>query len=241
MAARTGAPYSRGSCNRSPEAVLLRLILILCGLAAGIAGLAADHLAVFPAVMTVSASNPVPRSLLGALSYFWSYFTHLSNLWLLLIYAASLVSWRWLGWFRQPATLASAAAFITLVMLFYHFVLLPTVRLEGLLAVGSILLHYVAPLIYLAWWTVAAPHGALRLKHLPVMLLPGVAYLAWVLGRGAVVNEYPYDILDAGRFGYGHVATGVATLMAGILVFSVILLVIDGWLGRRSAGNPGRG
>ena len=217
----------------------LRLILTVLGVIVAVLGLGADHIAVFPAVMTVTATNPEARSFLGAFVYFWTFFTHLTNLWLLLIYVAALTTWRWLGWFRRPYTLASAAAFITLVLLFYHFILLPTVTLEGLLGFGSIMLHYVAPVLYLVWWVACAPHGELRFGQLPLMLLPGAIYLVWVLARGAVVNEYPYDILDAGQYGYGHVASGVAMVLAAVLVFSIVLILVDAWLGRRKRAASG--
>ena len=212
----------------------MRNFLILAGLAAGAVGLALDGWSIFPSVMTESATNPVARSFPDAFVYFWTFFTHLTNLWLLATYAAMLTEWRWLGWFRRPVTMASAAAFITLVMVYYHFMLAPTLNMEGALLVATILLHYVAPLIYLVWWAVAAPHGMLRLGAIPAMLLPGIGYVAWVLLRGAVVDEYPYAILDAGQFGYGVVAIGVGTLLVAVTVFSAILIVADGWLARRS-------
>ncbi len=207
------------------------------GLAAGLIGLAIDAWMIFPSVMAVSAGNPVARSLPDATVYFWTFFTHLTNLWLLLVYAAMLSHWRRLTWFRLPVIQASAAAFITLVMLFYHFMLAPTLHMQGALAVATYLLHYVAPIIYLVWWTGFAPHGALRWSHIPAMLLPGIAYVAWVLLRGAVVGEYPYDILDAGKFGYGTVAIGVGMLLLAVSLFCVFLVLADRWLARRAAAS----
>lgn len=214
----------------------MRNILALAGIAAGIVGLALDGWSIFPSVMTVSATNPVARSFPDAFLYFWTFFTHLTNLWLLATYASVLGGWGWLGWFRRPVTMASAAAFITLVMLYYHFMLAPTLKMEGALLVATYLLHYVAPLIYLGWWALFAPHGTLRWGSIPLMLLPGVAYVAWVLLRGAVVNEYPYDILDPGKLGYGGVAIGIGVLLVAVTVFSAILVLADRWLGRR--GEP---
>ncbi len=208
-------------------------ILAFAGIAAGLVGLALDGWSIFPSVMTESATNAVARSFPDAFLYFWTFFTHLTNLWLLLTYAAVLTGWSWLAWFRRPVTMASAAAFITLVMLYYHFMLAPTLKMEGALLVATYLLHYIAPLIYLAWWTLFAPHGTLRWRSIPMMLLPGIGYVAWVLLRGAVANEYPYDILDAGKFGYGTVAIGVGVLLAAVTVFSTILIVADGFLARR--------
>jgi hypothetical protein len=208
-------------------------LLAWAGTVVGCAGLALDFWVVFPSMMTVTADNPVARSFPDTFVYFWTYFTHLTNLWLVLTYAAVVSGARWLGWFRRPVIMASAAAFITLVMLYYHFMLAPTLKMEGALLAASWLLHYVAPLLYLAWWALFAPHGLLRFGHIPLMLLPGIGYVAWVLLRGAIVNEYPYDILDAGKFGYAAVAIGVAVLLVAVVIFSLVLIGADLWLARR--------
>lgn len=210
-------------------------MLALAGLAAGLLGLTIDGWEIFPSVMVESATNPVARSLPDAVIYFWTYFTHLTNLWLVLTYLAVLSGWRGLAWFARPLIMASAAAFITLVMLYYHFMLAPALHLEGGIALASYLLHYVAPLIYLGWWALFAPHGTLGLRHIPLMLLPGVGYVGWALLRGAVIGEYPYDILDAGKFGYGAVAIGVTVLLVAVAIFSLILVAADRWLARRRA------
>ena len=123
----------------------------------------------------VSPTNPVARSFLDTFVYFWTYFTHLTNLWLLVCYVAVITEWRWLSLFRRPSMLASAAAFIALVMLFYHFMLAPYIRMEGALLVATYMLHYVAPLMYLAWWVFGVPHGRLGWGRLPLILLPGIA------------------------------------------------------------------
>jgi hypothetical protein len=214
---------------------MLRTLLALAGLFVGALGLAIDAWEIFPSVMVQSATNEVARSFPDAFIYFWTYFTHLTNLWLLLTYAAVLSGWHWLGWFRRPVIMASAAAFITLVMLYYHFMLAPTLNMQGALAVATWLLHYVAPILYLVWWALFAPHGVLRFRHIGLMLLPGIGYVTWVLLRGAVVHEYPYDILDAGKFGYGSVAIGVAVLLVAVTIFSVIIVWGDRLLAR---GKP---
>ncbi len=214
---------------------MLRTLLALAGLSVGALGLAIDGWEIFPSVMTVSTTNLAARSFPDAFIYFWTYFTHLTNLWLLLTYAAVVFGWSWLGWFRRPVIMASAAAFITLVMLYYHFMLAPTLQLEGALGVATVLLHYVTPILYLVWWALFAPHGVLRFQHIGLMLLPGIGYVAWVLLRGAVVHEYPYDILDAGKFGYGGVAIGVAVLLLAVTIFSLVLVAADKWLGLRFA------
>lgn len=211
----------------------MRILLSVVGLVFGIVGLLIDASMIFPSMMAVSPTNPVARSLPDVFVYFWTYFTHLTNLWLLVCYAADLSGWGWLALFRRATMQASAAAFITLVMLFYHFMLAPYLHMEGPLLFATYLLHYVAPLTYLAWWAFGLPHGRLGWDSIPLILLPGVAYVAWVLLRGAFVHEYPYDILDVTKNGYGGVAIGVLVLLVAVSIFAAILVGADKLFARR--------
>lgn len=203
----------------------MRRILPWAGIAVGVTGLAIDAALIFPSMTVVSATNPVARPFPEVFVYFWSYFTHLTNLWLVVTYLAWLTGWHWLSPFRSATMQSSAAAFIALVMLFYHFMLA--------LLFASSLLHYVAPALYLLWWAFGLPHGRLGWGRIPLMLLPGIAYVAWVLLRGAVVNEYPYDILDVSKNGYGGVAIGVLALLLGVSILSGVLVGLDKLLARR--------
>lgn len=198
----------------------------------GIVGLVIDGWMIFPSLMTVSAQNPVARSLPDALVNFWTYFTHLTNLGLVLVYLSELTGWRWLGWFRQPVTQALMAGFITLVMVFYHFMLAPYYQMEGALAVATFMLHYVTPIAYLIWWAAFARHGTLKFRDIPLMWVPGLVYVGWVLVRGLWAHEYPYDILNPDKFGYGGVAIGVGVIFVAVTVFCCVLIFFDRLLGK---------
>lgn len=208
-----------------------RRIAPLPGLLAGLLGLGLDFFIIIPSMTAGSEA----RSLPDAFITFWTYFTHLTNLGLVLVYLAALTGWRWLGWFRRPHTMALLACYITLVMVYYHFALAPFFEFEGGLLIATILLHYVAPLYFLFWWAAFAPHGALRLADLPRMVVPGLVYVAWALARGAVTGDYPYAILDAGLNGYGGVAIGVGMLLLAVLVLCAAAVLVDRRLGRRAA------
>lgn len=211
----------------------LRSILIGLGVVAGLVGLTINAAIMVPAEMSVTAAHPVARSLAETLVFYWTYFTHLTNLWLLLTYLAIVSGWRVLAPLARPFAMTSAAALIALVMVFFHFMLAPVSKMTGMLIWASYLLHYVTPLTYLAFWLLFMPHGRLRFGQLPAMLAPGLVYAAWALGRGAVVHEYPYAILDADKLGYGKVAISVGVIIAAVAVFAALLIVIDRLLGRR--------
>jgi hypothetical protein len=213
----------------------MRILAAILGLTIGIVGLGIDYWVIMPSITSVSATNPVARSYPDAFINFWTFFTHLTNLGLVLVYLAGITGWRGLAWFSKPYTQALMAGYILLVMLYYHFMLAPLYVFEGPLLIATILLHYVAPIYYLAWWVLFTPHGNLRFADVPAMLIPGVIYVAWALGRGALVGEYPYDILDAGKNGYMAVATGVLLLVAAVTVFCALVIIADRLLARRSS------
>lgn len=204
----------------------------------GAFGLALNFYVLVPFVMTLSETNPHPRGFPDALVYFFTFFTHLANFGVLLIYLSELVAWRWLAWFRRPVTHALMAGNIALVIAYFHFFLAPYYHFEGLLAVGNVILHYVAPLLFLGWWALLSPHGSLRFADIPAMLVPGLIYLAWALGRGAVIGEYPYPVLDVQTNGYPQVAMGAGTIVAAVAAFCAILVLADKALARAKANSP---
>ena len=209
-------------------------------IAAGLVGLALDFQAI-AGTMVASAQNPVARSLPNMLIYYWTFLTNLSNLGLILVYLSDLTAWRWLSWFRHPVTRAGMAGIMMLVMFFYHFMLAPTLpELPQAIVVSNILLHYVTPLLYLGWWLGFGTHGTLRWRDVPMMLVPGLSYVAYVLVRGLIAGEYPYTILDPtfaipghGAQGYLGVAIGVGILVVLVAIFDLLLVGVDGLIARR--------
>lgn len=209
-------------------------------IAMGAVGLALDFEAI-AGTMIVGPHNPVARSFGNMLVYYWTFLTNLSNLALLLTYLSALTTWRWLGWFRHPVTRAGMAGIIALVMGFYHFMLAPALHdLPETITVSNILLHYCTPVLFLLWWLVFSAHGTLRWRDMPMMLVPGLTYVAYVLVRGPIAGEYPYTILDPtfalpgqAPQGYPGVAIGVGVLVVMVTIFDLLLIGIDGLIARR--------
>jgi hypothetical protein len=202
------------------------------GIAVGVVGLLIDFWIIMGSPPVNVDGKPVDRNILGQFVYFWSFFTHLSNLGLVLVYCSELSATRWLNWVRHPVGRGSMAGLITLVMVYFHIALAPIYHFTGGLLVANYMLHYVAPILYLIWWVWLNPHGTLRFRDLPQMLAPGIVYLVLVLIRGAIVSDYPYAIIDPAKGGYGQVAIGVTILLAAVAVFCAILVAVDGLLAR---------
>jgi hypothetical protein len=202
----------------------------------GIVGLALDFW-----VIAGTMGPPQSRSLPNFLIYYFTFLTNLSNTALLLIYLSEVRTWRSIGWFRHPVARAGMGGIMLLVMGFYHFMLAPTLKdMPQAIEVSNVLLHYCTPLLYLGWWVLFTPHGTLRMRDVPMMLVPGLSYVAWVLFRGLVAGEYPYTILDPtfsipgrGPQGYLGVAIGVGVLVVLVAIFDLLLVSIDALIARR--------
>lgn len=217
-----------------------RFLFVLVAALAGLVGLGLDFY-VIAGSMTPSAAFPVARSFPNMLIYYWTFLTNLSNLGLLMVYLSAETKVGWLAWFRHPVTRAGMAGIMMLVMGFYHFMLAPSYHFTGPIVISNYLLHYVTPVLYLAWWLAFTGHGTLRYRDLPAMLLPGILYVVYVLVRGLIAGEYPYTILDPTfaipghpAQGYLGVAIGVGILVAMVAIFDLVLVAVDGLLARRT-------
>jgi hypothetical protein len=187
--------------------------------------------------LTIPARVASGDNIAGALVFFFSFFTILTNLALVMIYVSELWPREALGWFRRPETRGMMVALIVLVMGFYHFVLAESWNPQGWFKVADVALHYVTPTYYVAWWVLFMHHGRLKFRALPVMLLPATIYLVWVMARGAVIAEYPYPVLDAGALGYAAVAINVLGLVV-VAALSAIVIALDRALLRVDMPGP---
>ncbi|MEO8756351.1 MAG: Pr6Pr family membrane protein [Devosia sp.] len=177
-------------------------------------------------------------SLFGAVIFYFTFFTILTNLVLVLIYASELWPRTYLHWFRWPVTRGMMAAAIALVGGFYHFFLAEAWDPQGLAQVADVTLHYITPILYVLWWLLFMRHGLLKFAQIPSMLLPPTIYLIYAMIRGAIVGEYPYTILEANRLGYAAVAINVVLVLVALIVLSAIVVAIDRALAR--VDMPGR-
>ena len=205
----------------------LRRVATLVGLAVGVGALLLQFW------LSMSARLALGGGIVDALLWFFTYFTILTNLMLVLVYLSDILEARWLAWWRSPVTRGMMAAAMTLVMGFYHLVLAATWDPQGLFHLADVLLHYATPLIYLAWWFFFEPKGRLRFGDVGFMLVPTFVWLTWTMLRGAVLNEYPFPVLEAHLIGYPQVLTNVAGLLLVLVALFVGVVALDRLLGRR--------
>ena len=218
----------------------LRNFYAALAIAVGVVGLLLDFWVIAGTTVAL-ATNPVARSIPNMLVYYWTFLTNLSNGAIILAYLADTRHWRALSWFSQPVNRTGMVGIMMLVMGFYNIMLAPDLHnLPLAIDISNVLLHDITPLLFLGWWAVFNPHGTLRLRDVPVMLVPGVSYVAYVLLRGLIAGEYPYTILDPTfaipghpAQGYLGVAIGVGILVVLVVIFDLLLVAVDGLIARR--------
>lgn len=99
----------------------------------------------------------------------------------------------------------------------HFFALRPLLDLHGADLLADKLLHVVVPLLAVVGWLVFGPRGrATRADVGPFLVLP-LAWLAYTLVRGAVVDWYPYPFLDVNEHGYAVVALN-CLVVAGLML-----------------------
>ena len=209
-----------------------RHLLTWLGLGVGIVAL------VLQFTLSMQAYAAIGKDIPGSLGTFLAFYTILTNIALVLVYLSAVTTWSWLQLFRSPVIRAMMAANIALVMLYVYFVLRFLTNLTGLDQLADTLLHYLGPVLYILWWLVAQPHGTLNWSNLPLMLAPTVVYFAYILARGAWVNEYPYPFLAVSKLGYAAVFLNAFYMLVAFTALTLITIAADFILARLSRTEP---
>jgi hypothetical protein len=195
-------------------------VVSIIGLIVGATGLGLFLLAI-PARLAVGGS------LLGAIIFYFSFFTILTNIGVFLTHLSHIRPNAPLGWFRRPEIRGMFAALIFLVMLVYHLVLAKIWNPQGPLKIADIALHYLAPIVFIGWWFFFQPHRRLAFRNIPAMLVPPVLYNLYAMTRGAITGEYPYPFLDTGKLGYTVVGGNILALLLFVIGLFGLVIVVD--------------
>lgn len=196
--------------------------LALTGLLVGAFGL------VLQFTLSLQMSAGVGRSLPASIEFFFAFFTVLTNTAAVLVYAAALRGGP--AWFLRPAVRAGVAVAIAVVAITYVTVLAQLWSPTGWLFVADTTLHYGAPALFLIWWVGFARAGTSRLADIPRWLIYPLAYLGFVLARGALIGHYPYPFLDLTTRSAGAVTASALIMLALFVVVSLAAVGIDRWL-----------
>ena len=163
---------------------------------------------------TATGLGGAPARLLDSLSYFtiWSNIVVAVSVTLLL--ASPL-----------PATGArkvlrlAGLLMITVTGIVYQLLLAPTAMVTGWSVLTNPILHIVTPILTVVVWLVWGPRGWTSWRLVGASMLLPLAWIVWMLARGAVIGSYPYGFVNVDELGWPSV---LATL-GQIVVFGVII------------------
>jgi hypothetical protein len=180
--------------------------------------------------------------LLGTVGHtldFFTFFTNWSN-----IAVAVVVTLLALDPWRDSTTLRvlrlSSLLMITVTAIVQAVVLGPDAVFVGWQVPMNALMHQITPVVTVVVWLVVGPRRWIRWSTVPGSLLLPVAWIVWVLARGAVIDGYPYGFVNVHNLGYGQVLVTIAGILALGVVISLVYFGIDVVLSRWQEVRRGR-
>ncbi|TIQ36952.1 MAG: hypothetical protein E5X48_08265 [Mesorhizobium sp.] len=200
-----------------------------------IAGLVVGLIAlILQFAITIPASMAAGRGLLGSIVFYFSFFTILTNIAAVMVHASLLspTGYAWFPAFASRRIRTGVAVAVTLVFIVYTTVLARLWAPEGLFFLCDVLLHYVAPLIFVLWWLIAGADGSTRWRDISWWMIYPLAYLAYALIRAPFAGEVPYPFLDVAKNGAVSVAVSALTVTALFLGLSLLAVLADHGIGR---------
>jgi hypothetical protein len=171
-------------------------------------------------------------SVMASLGIMLVYFTILTNLALAILFTGMALGWRG---FDRPMAVAGTMLAIVLVGVVYHQLLRGLMELSGGAAVANVLLHLVTPAVVPVFWIMFVRKGMLRLVDPLLWAIYPLGYLMYALVWGGMHGRYPYPFLNVEQIGWGRMWLNAAVIAAGFMVAGWGVVVLDGWIGRRTA------
>jgi hypothetical protein len=182
-------------------------------------------LVIFAALVT-EISTLVERGRLEPGNLF-SYFTIEANAFAV---AVLLISIGWGGSSRALVMLRGAATLYMAVTGIVFSLLLAGIEGAEFTAVpwDNTVLHFLGPIAVVLDWFLDLPRARIAYGGAMVWLVYPLAYGAYSLIRGAIVDWYPYPFLDPDRHGYPSIAATMLGLTLFGAVLTWILVVLTG-------------
>jgi hypothetical protein len=147
---------------------------------------------------------------------------------------ATAVALGWRSVLGGPRSRFLAASAIVLVGLVYSIALRSEWNPSGMQKVADFALHDATPLLFIMVW-ILAPNGALGRRDFLAALAPPLVYVVYALARGAVDGWYAYWFLNPELQSVGDLIWNLVGMLAGFAIIAVLLIWVDGWLGRHEA------
>ncbi len=208
-----------------PRRSLARTVLIAC--AAGItwSGLGLQL------ILFLQKAPELRLGLAAGLAKYFTFMTNLTGLAAGCVFTAALWPSRTgvRRWFALPPVQGGVLVYALAVFLVYHFMLAAVWHPAPAWLFAAIILHYVVPAMYLAYWFAFVPCGATRWGHVLYWQLFPIAYAVVIMSIGTSLAGYPYPFLDVELVGWRAALYAMFTVMAGYVLLSIVVVAVDRW------------
>lgn len=173
-------------------------------------------------------------------SFFFVYYTNLSNLAVLIVHVLLLIPGKCRALMLTPLARYLTAIGILVTFIVYFFVLTrfgrhrgsDTMRSLGVRRISNALVHYVVPLLCQLEWLVAADKSGLGIGAVFLWLLVPLAYLVFTILRartGVIIETngrlWPYGFLDREALGNRK---WMRNILGMLLLFFLLGLILVG-------------
>lgn len=138
-------------------------------------------------------------------------------------------------WADRPATRTAATLYILVVAAIFQILLAGLVTLTPLGWWGNMLVHELVPALWLLCWLAFGPHGGIGGRAPLWWLIYPALYGAWTIGRGALIDWYPYPFMNVAKFGGSAVTRNMVLVGLFFLLLGYALRWIDGRLSKEPA------
>lgn len=116
---------------------------------------------------------------------------------------------------------------ITITGIVFNFVLQTVPKNDIIADTASRLEHDIAPIIAVIGWIIFGPAKTVTLRRILLASILPVAYAIFTLIRGAIMEWYPYNIMDVPRLGYSGVAINIVGIFVLFLLIAGFLALVD--------------
>lgn len=164
---------------------------------------------------------------------FFSYFTIQANILVVLMLLAFALRPKIEEWTVHPFERSAIASYIGVVALIYVATLRELWAPQGAQWLADVLLHYLMPLGYLAFWLFVMRKAGLRWYDPLLWLIYPLFYLGFVLVHGRFTGFYPYPFIDVGKLGYGGMTLNALAVLGAFVAAGYVVWVVSRLLARR--------
>lgn len=116
---------------------------------------------------------------------------------------------------------------ITITGIVFNFVLQTVPKNDIIADTASHLEHDIAPIIAVIGWVIFGPAKTVTLRRIILASILPIAYAVFTLVRGAIIEWYPYNIMDVPRLGYSGVSINIVGIFVLFLLIAGFLAILD--------------